>query len=187
MNTRRDQILKHLPGTAPLHIPQWTYPSLKIEELADHFQRISRKVGSQCEKYRDVNELGSYLNTTYSGLNCFSALSGVFGQLTLEEVTRGQAELVILAAKWGVAENGAVWLDDTVLPHRILPFYTEHLVVTLSVQHLLPDMHAAYKNVKIDASGFGIWVSGPSKTADIEQALVVGAQGPKSFLIALLP
>ncbi len=187
MNTRRDQILKDLPGTTPLHVPRWPHTSLKSGELADHFQHMARKVGSQCEKYRDVNELGSYINTTYPGLTRFSALNGITGHLTLEEVTGGQAELVILEAKWGVAENGAVWLDDTVLPHRVLPFYTEHLIVALSIQNLITDMNAAYKIVKIDASGFGIWVSGPSKTADIEQALVVGAQGPKGFHIALLP
>jgi L-lactate dehydrogenase complex protein LldG len=95
-------------------------------------------------------------------------------------------QLAILEAQFGVAENGAMWMDDSQLPHRVLPFITEHLVVVLSKQKLVDTMHQAYERIGDEHSGFGLFVAGPSKTADIEQSLVVGAHGAKSLRVVLL-
>lgn len=46
-------------------------------------------------------------------------------------------------------------------------------------------MHEAYKRVEGTDYKYGFFVSGPSKTADIEQALVFGAHGPMNVLVVL--
>lgn len=94
-----------------------------------------------------------------------------------------QVELAIVRGLVGVAENAAVWVDGGSLTHRSLPFVAEHLVLLLSTSDIVPDMHAAYRVLREDRTGYGVFVSGPSKTADIEQALVIGAQGPRSLLV----
>lgn len=94
-------------------------------------------------------------------------------------------DLFVCAAEFGVAENSAVWLTDSRLGHRAAAFLAEHLLVLLDRRQLVADMHAAYARVQIDAEGFGIFVAGPSKTADIEQSLVIGAHGPRSLTILL--
>lgn len=94
-------------------------------------------------------------------------------------------DLFVCEAEFGVAENGALWLAEPALGHRAAPFLAEHLLVVLERRQLVRDLHAAYARLQIDAHGFGLFMAGPSKTADIEQALVIGAHGPRSLTVVL--
>jgi L-lactate dehydrogenase complex protein LldG len=97
----------------------------------------------------------------------------------------GQVGLSVLEGSLGVAENGAVWLalDDTM--HRGLLFLSEHVVLVLDKERIVDTMQGAYEELDVTGTPFGCFVSGPSKTADIEQALVVGAHGPRSLTVVL--
>jgi len=66
-----------------------------------------------------------------------------------------------------------------------LPFITQHLIIRLQMKNLVANMHQAYGNLSYEGLGFGLFVAGPSKTADIEQSLVKGAQGARTTLIVL--
>jgi len=94
-------------------------------------------------------------------------------------------EVAILQAEFGVAENGAVWISDNHLPHRALPFITQNLAFVVPRKSLVNNMHNAY-NILTDTTGWGCFISGPSKTADIEQSLVIGAHGARSLVVFLL-
>ena len=96
-----------------------------------------------------------------------------------------QLKTVILEGGFGVAENAAVWLDVTRFPNRLVPFIAEELVVCLNAKEIVLDMHEAYSKSGKNTTGFGVFVSGPSKTADIEQNLVFGAHGAKKIVIAI--
>jgi L-lactate dehydrogenase complex protein LldG len=101
---------------------------------------------------------------------------------TLENV-----DLAILPAHFGVAENGACWITEDLMIHRALPFITQHLALVLDRSHIVADMHAAYDRIAaLEAYGFATFIAGPSKTADIEQSLVLGAHGPRSMTVFLL-
>jgi len=95
-------------------------------------------------------------------------------------------DLAIIAGQFGVAENGAIWLTDENMGLRALPFITEHLVIVLEKKSLVANMHGAYKKIGLPHSGFGLFIAGPSKTADIEQSLVIGAHGAKSLRVVLV-
>lgn len=94
-------------------------------------------------------------------------------------------DVTIVPAEFGVAENGAVWIDGGSVPVRAALFLAQHLVVLLPQGEIVDNLHQAYERIGAAAgkSEFGCFMSGPSKTADIEQALVVGAHGPRSLTI----
>lgn len=94
-------------------------------------------------------------------------------------------DLTLLHARLGVAENGAMWVSETEAVHRVLPFITQHLILILKRDRLVGTMHEAYRRIDIAETGFGVFIAGPSKTADIEQSLVIGAHGPRSLVVCL--
>jgi L-lactate dehydrogenase complex protein LldG len=63
---------------------------------------------------------------------------------------------------------------------------TEHLVLVVPAGQIVHNMHQAYDRIRLERPGFGIFISGPSKTADIEQALVIGAHGARSCTLFLV-
>ena len=93
-------------------------------------------------------------------------------------------DITIMQGKFGVAENGAIWT----IPgnYRILPFICETLIVVLNRNDIVPDMHEAYRKLQNDEYDYGVFIAGPSKTADIEQTLVIGAQGTSKMLVLIL-
>lgn len=93
-------------------------------------------------------------------------------------------DLAIVEGCFGVAENGAVWITQQV-KHKALYFISTGLVILINKEDLVNNMHEAYKRVEGTDYKYGFFVSGPSKTADIEQALVFGAHGPMNVLVIL--
>lgn len=91
-----------------------------------------------------------------------------------------------LRAELGVAENGAMWISEKQMVNRLLPFICQHLVIVLNPGGLVNNMHEAYRQINATANGFGVFIAGPSKTADIEQNLVIGAHGARSLRVYLI-
>ena len=69
---------------------------------------------------------------------------------------------------------------------RALPFIAENLALVIHKKDIVPHMHAAYERIAEANYGFGTFIAGPSKTADIEQSLVLGAHGPRSMTVFLI-
>lgn len=95
-------------------------------------------------------------------------------------------ELAIIQAHFAVAENGAIWLTDDIMGQRIIPYICQHLAVVVSAESIVPTLHEAYEIIGKGEYGFGGFIGGPSKTADIEQALVLGAHGPLTMTVFIL-
>ena len=96
-------------------------------------------------------------------------------------------DFAIIAGEFGVAENGAVWVPGSNLgPHRAVFVVTQHLLLVVPAGQIVHTMQEAYDRIRLERPGFGIFISGPSKTADIEQALVIGAHGARSCSLFLV-
>jgi L-lactate dehydrogenase complex protein LldG len=97
-----------------------------------------------------------------------------------------KVDFAIVPGVFAVAENAAVWLSAAGLRHRALWFLAQHLAIVLPAHELVHNLHEAYARLTFEAPGFGAFVSGPSKTADIEQSLVIGAHGARSCVVFLV-
>lgn len=91
----------------------------------------------------------------------------------------------IVAGTVGVAENGCIWIPQT-MKEKAMLFISEYLVILLDKANVVNNMHEAYARIEMDERyNFGTFISGPSKTADIEQALVMGAQAARGVTVVL--
>jgi L-lactate dehydrogenase complex protein LldG len=93
----------------------------------------------------------------------------------------------LVEAECGVAENGAVWISQDEPYLRSMLFLTEVLIIILSKAKIHANLHEAYSSVTVGSHAFQVWISGPSKTADIEQSLVLGAHGALEHHVILVP
>jgi len=89
--------------------------------------------------------------------------------------------IAVVPGRFGVAENGCVYLPEPEGRPRVDYFITDTLVLVIPEDAIVHNMHDAFDHLGESPARYGIFISGPSKTADIEQALVFGAHGARSL------
>lgn len=190
MNTR-DALLARLAAQKLEPVP---LPSLEGEWLRhpDPRERFRAAVAEAAGTVVTVG-IGASLPEVVTGLDVMrgavscslSPMVAGTREAPIEPHGYSDVDVAIVPAQFGVAENGAVWIDGGSVPVRAALFLVEHLVLLLPQGEVVDNLHQAYERLgaTLGKAGFGCFMSGPSKTADIEQALVVGAHGPRSLTI----
>ncbi len=125
------------------------------------------------EVFPDAKRVADFIHSDYKA-----------NEVLLKDVA--QLDVVVLKGQLGVAENGAIWLTDRDCVERVLPFITQHLALVINKQTLVGNMHQAYAVMGQQEPDYGVFIAGPSKTADIEQSLVIGAHGPRSLQVFII-
>ena len=156
--------------------------------LIEVFAAAARNAGVEVRFTSSLDAAAVVGSTFGNDVRVASATSDIAGTVNVPDDPHDYATLDVFVARGaiGVAENGAVWLDASRLGQRAGLFLATHVVLLLDRDAIVPDMHAAYQCLDVASEPFGVFVAGPSKTADIEQALVIGAHGPKALTVVLL-
>ena len=186
----RDNILNRLRTVAVAEVakPQIDIEPIRFEDRVAHFAEMVKAVGGE------VTELqGSLLETLVAlGVdteNLVSSLDELQGKALNPDSVADVHELggnytAVACGRVAVAENGAVWVPVEGRRRAHL-FACQHLVLVVSKAAVVDTMHDAMARVSLDDIAYGAFISGPSKTADIEQALVMGAHGAMRATVIL--
>ena len=163
-----------------------TYPNPLMQ-----FMNMTKSVGGnaiEVEKDCDINEL---IRELYPDAR---EIASNLPEITIatrnpDKVGRARdlngTDVGVIRGVFGVAENACVWIPQT-MKEKAVCFISEHLVILLKKSEIVNNMHEAYRRIQFNDYGYGTFISGPSKTADIAQVLVMGAQAARSATVLLL-
>lgn len=195
--TARETILDNLRRRViqPAPLPDLDGPWTCYDDPIGQFGEALSAAGGTLVRVGSVDQIDAALSdlATYRAARQVCSLVSGAGRsdVDLAEVDdpHGLAtvDFAIVPAALGVAENGAVWIAGRVARHRAIFFLVEHLTVVLAAGRIVHHMHQAYQQPEVAERAFGLFLCGPSKTADIEQSLVIGAHGARSLTVLLTP
>ena len=163
-----------------------TYP-----DPLSQFVNMTKSVGGnaiEVEKGRDINVLirelypdAKEIASNLPGISIATRNPDAVDQA----LDLNGTDVGIVRGEFGVAENACVWIPQT-MKEKAVMFISENLVILLDKNQIVNNMHEAYKRIDFNDYGYGTFISGPSKTADIAQVLVMGAQAARSATVLLL-
>lgn len=176
-------------------------PITYADPVAEFKTKTTTTAGAKLIEIQEGDDLNAVIrqiidNTHPTKDTCLIAsnLSGVEVQLNPDTVDAAQqlepVDIGVVRGEIGVAENACIWIPQT-MKERAICFASQHLVIVLNANAIVNNMHEAYARIETSSEyfqqyKFGTFISGPSKTADIEGALVYGAQAARAVTVILI-
>ena len=193
----KDDILKKYRANVREKFDMPDLSDIKAITYADplvQFIQMTESVGGHVIEVKEGQDVNQLVKDMYPDAKEFASNLPEITIATRNPDTVGRArdlngtDVGIIRGKFGVAENACVWIPQT-MKEKAVCFISENLVILLPKSQIVNNMHEAYKRIEFDKEydGYGVFISGPSKTADIAQVLVMGAQAARSATILLLP
>src|SRR6478609_8938212 len=190
----RENILKAIATNQPELVPLPVIDKdsvIRYEDLYAQFKTVLEGIGGKTELISDMTVLkeqliadkssGNFIVNTIPELGEVDEQVASFPAFELEKLEKAYVKGTV-----GVAENGAVWIYESQMVNRLVPFICQHLVLVIDKKDIVATLHHAYEKIDVAKEGFGVFLAGPSKTADIEQSLVIGAHGARSATVYVL-
>ena len=192
----RNQILQsirsHAISSEPL--PELQTEGVLFDDAMAKFCEVLAMVGGRgvhvatlAEAQQALSQIPSYQSAKQRVSACAGVGETNFNAAAVTDPHDFEAvDFAVLPGLVACAENAAVWVTDENVPHRVLYFLTQHLALVVPSRSLVHNLGQAYSRINVQSTRFSAWISGPSKTADIEQSLVIGAHGPRSLTVFLV-
>ena len=171
-------------------MPEASIDGIKYENTIEQFIETSHKVGSEVIEAKAGEDLNELIRKAYPEAQVLASnVKGIKVDFNPDMVSEAQdlngTDVGIVEGDIAVAENGCVWVPQT-MKERVVCFVSENLVILVHRDKIVNNMHEAYRRIHMTEYGYGCFISGPSKTADIEQALVMGAQAARGVTVIIV-
>jgi len=174
-------------------LPEFEFSDAECIYSSETFINVLTGIGGTVIPVESMEEIQNYIlqnfgrgSRTVTNIPALENVAELMRRTSISPHALSDVGYAIIDTRLAVAENGAVWVTEKSLSDRVLPFICQHLAVVLNAGDIVPNMHAAYEVIDADDYCYGTFIAGPSKTADIEQSLVLGAHGPKSMTVFLM-
>ena len=188
--TSKENILTKIRDSRREKYPMPSFDELSPVQYDDRlkqFMETVRFVGGDAvllEPGQDINQL---IRSIYPDASLIaSSLPYVTASLDPDTVSEASdlngVDVGVVEGKVAVAENGCIWIPQT-MKERAVMFISQCLVIIVDRNDIVSNMHQAYEKVSSTEYLYGCFISGPSKTADIAQALVMGAQAARDVTV----
>ena len=173
-------------------MPDVRIAAITYADPVEKFTAVLQGIGGKVIDVTSWEEIGATIKKNAQGSeNVISTIpqlpvTGAAYSFSARPHLMENVELAVLQGQFGVAENGAIWVTDANMGDRALPFICHHLALVIHRADIVQTLHDAYERIGASPHEFGAFIAGPSKTADIEQSLVLGAHGPKSLVVFIM-
>jgi L-lactate dehydrogenase complex protein LldG len=189
----RDEILRRVRDNqpAPTPLPEIPHFDTGAEPLLATFTAALGRMGGKVVEAPADGDLNALISRLYPDAKVIcSATAEVLGNRPIDRAQSpadlNDVDVGVVRAVFGIAETGSVWLTEAQFKVNALGFLAQHLVVLLDPTRIVANVHDAYRQPAHFDARYGVFMTGPSATADIEGVLIHGAQGIRTMTIVPL-
>lgn len=164
------------------------------DPVAEFKHQLSTTAGARWMELGPNDDINEKVREAYPAAKVIcGAVAGLKADLNPDEAQTASeldgTDVGVVDGGVACAENACVWVPMD-MRQKAMCFIAESLIIIVHKSKIVSNMHEAYtvleKMGETSRYGFGTFISGPSKTADIEQSLVYGAQAAKSVTVFLV-
>ena len=169
----------------------------QLEALSGEFYRVpdEKAAADQLLQLRASTEKGGIMahgdpliESVFSHLNGLADLTREPDATDISSEEFARFQIGVTAADFLAARTGSIFLrTHTAGGRRLSALPPFHIVLAKSSQ-IVPSIDAVFPRLEKQEGewSYGVFITGPSRTADIEKILVLGAHGPKRLAVILI-
>lgn len=191
----RASILEKIKQNQPARVselPSLTFLGLDTFDVLETYKTVLKSIGGDFVEVANYDAIIDFVKNNYDTQKRMITTIPELAEIATTDWfnddphTLENVELTLVKAHFGVAENSALWVTDDILGQRVATFIPQYLAIIVNKKDIVATMHQAYERIGNQEYSFGTFIAGPSKTADIEQSLVLGAHGARGLMVFLM-
>lgn len=168
--------------------------------MYERFKLRAEGVGAEVHRLPDITAAAEFIREFSKSEGgtavCSSArLQSEFAQpdagphgitCTVNRKAAADAFIGITEMEWALADTGSLVADQTAVEERLASTLPSIHIALIGSDRILPGKTELFTRIAPRSSRYIAFITGPSRTADIERVLTIGVHGPKRLVILFI-